>query len=372
MKRLATLIRGRGLHAGIHLDGMRGDSKAEVAKNHPDYFLKDSSGSMLVESQLNAGERLDNTFFDFSNPAACDYFRKVLGTIRTDWGFDYFKIDFLRFGINQFIHIAVGKDREIVGHDPSMTSVERIHRGLSAMRKGMGRDAYFLGCSAVFGPTFGHVDGLRVGADINPSVKQYRKCALDSLGNFYLHGKVVYNDADYLVVRAREDQDDTRVKAPNKDGRDLTLNEAELWTHFVALCGGPRLNSDNLPILREKRRDLFRFAAGFPTAERFVPLDFWAHARDESDPPSVILTQAKGDAYLGIFNWSDQAGDIVITGFSSADLARLGRVSGGAESEISGNTVTFRQPARHSTIFKLAGGSFDLLRKALSLRPQTP
>ncbi len=368
MKRLGTLIRGRGLHAGIHLDGMRGDEKANVAKDHPDYFLKNAHGMMLVQSALNVGEKLDYTFFDFSNPAACDYFRNVLSTIRRDWGFDYFKIDFLRYGVNQFIQSSVGADTEIVPHDPSLTSFERIHRGLAAMREGMGRDAYFLGCSAVFGPTFGHVDGLRVGADINPSVKQYRKCALDALGNFYLHGKVVYNDADYLVVRAREDQDDTRVKAPNKDGRDLTLNEAELWTHFVALCGGPRLNSDNLIILREKRRALFRFAAEFPTAERYVPIDFWSHARDESDPPCILLTQARGDVYLGVFNWSDEAASFVIDGFSPSNLESLAKVSGAGEHESSGDSVTIRLPARHSTIFKLAGGSFDHLRKALSLK----
>jgi len=372
MKRLGHIIRSHGLHAGIHLDGMRGDSKAMVAEEHPDFFLKDAKGGLLVQSTLNTGERLDNTFFDFSNPATGDYFRGVMGTIRKEWGYDYFKVDFLRYGINEFIHSAVGDEVEIVPHDRSMTSVERFHRGLAAMREGMGRDAYFLGCSAVFGPTFGHVDGLRVGADINPSIKQYRKCALDTSGNFHLHGKVVYNDADYLVVRAREDQDETRVKAPNKDGRDLTLNEAEMWTHYVALCGGPRLNSDNLLILREERRALFRFAAGFPTAERFVPLDFWAHARDESDAPTVILTQAKGDAYLGTFNWSDQDRDIVIEGFSSTDLAALAKVSGSGESRISGDTVTIRLPARHSTIFKLGRGKFDLLRAALHVKQTVP
>ena len=34
--------------------------------------------------------------------------------------------------------------------------------------EGMGDDAYFLGCSTPFGPTFGHVDALRTGPDIAP------------------------------------------------------------------------------------------------------------------------------------------------------------------------------------------------------------
>ena len=368
MKRLGQLIRKKGLIAGIHLDGMRGDSKALVAKEHPDYFLKDDKGGMLVQSTMNVGEKLDYTFFDFSNPSTAGYFREVMANIRRNWGYDYLKVDFLRFGLNEFIHTAVGAGTSIVPHDRGLTSVERFHRGMAAMREGMGPDAYFLACSAVFGPTFGHVDGLRAGADINPQFKQFKKCAVDTSGNFYLHGQVVYNDADYHVVRAKEDQDDTRVKAANKDGKDMTLNEAEMWTHYVALCGGPRLNSDNLLTLREERRALFRFAAGFPTAERYVPLDFWSHARDEEDVSSVILTQAKGDVYVGTFNWTDEDRQIRLSGLTATDLAAFSKVAGAAVVQTAGDVITVKLPARHSTIFKLAGGNFEKLRHALQVK----
>ncbi len=367
MKRLGQLIRQKQLIAGIHLDGMRGDAKAQVAKEHPDFFLRDEKGNMLVESSVKVGDNLDYTFFDFSNPATAAYFTDVMANIRRNWGYDYFKVDFLRFGINEFIHTAVGKDTVIVPHNRGLTSVERFHLALAAMRRGMGADAFFVGCSAVFGPTFGHVDGLRSGADINPEFKQFKKCAVDNSGNFYLHGKVVHTDADYHVVRAREDQDDTLVKAANKDGKDMTRNEAEMWTHFVALCGGPRLNSDNLPTLREERRALFRFAADSPTAERYVPLDFWAHARDDEDVSSSILTQAKGDVYLGIFNWTDAEKKWIVTGMMAEDLKAFSKMSGAAVTETAAGKVTITLPARHSTLFKLAGGDFDRLRKAIQI-----
>lgn len=367
MKRLADLIRSKNYTAGIHLDGMRGDAKSTVAREHPDYFLKDGSGKMLVQHQMNTGEPLDNTFFDYSNPGACDYIKRVMQNIRKDWKYDYFKIDFLRFGINEFIHVAVGKDTVITPQNRSLTSVERFHRGLAAMREGMGPDAYFLSCSAVFGPSFGHVDALRSGADIHPQLSQYKKCALDNSGNFYLHGKVVYTDADYHVVRATEDQDDTRVKARNKDGGNLSINEAWLWTHYVALCGGPRLNSDNLLTLRPERRALFLFTAGFPTADRYIPLDFWAHARNVEDPPAVILSEAKGDAYLGLFNWTDAEKTIVLTGMNAAQLAKLSTVSGSASMQVAGDTLTVTLPALHSAIVKIPGGDFDALRKAINV-----
>lgn len=367
MKRLGQLIRHNKLTAGIHLDGMRGDAKAQIAKEHPDFFLRDDKGRMLVDSTVKVGDNLDYTFFDFSNPATVAYFTEVMANIRRNWGYDYLKVDFLRFGINEFIQTAVGKGTVIVPHNRGLTSVERFHLGLAAMRRGMGADAFFVACSAVFGPTFGHVDGLRSGADINPEFRQFKKCAVDNSGNFHLHGKVVYNDADYHVVRAREDQDDTLVKADNKDGKSMTLNEAEMWTHFVALCGGPRLNSDNLPTLREERRALFRFAAGFPTAERYVPLDFWAHGRDDEDASSAILSQAKGDSYLGVFNWTDAAKQWVVTGLTANDLKVFSKVSGAAVTAIEPGSVTVTLPARHSTLFKFAGGDFDRLRKALRI-----
>lgn len=367
MKRLGQLIRKNHLIAGIHLDGMRGDAKAQVAKEHPDFFLRDEKGRMLVDSAVKVGDNLDYTFFDFSNPATAAYFTDVMANIRRNWGYDYFKVDFLRFGINEFIRTAVGKTTAIVPHNRGLTSVERFHLGLAAMRQGMGADAFFVGCSSVFGPTFGHVDGLRSGADINPEFRQFKKCAVDNSGNFYLHGKVVHNDADYHVVRAREDQDDTLVKAANKDGKGMTLNEAEMWTHFVALCGGPRLNSDNLPTLREERRALFRFAANFPTAERYVPLDFWAHARSDEDVSSCILTQAKGDAYLGIFNWTDADKKWSVTGLTADDLKAFSKVSGAAVTETAPGAVTISLRARHSTLFKFTGGNFDRLRKVIQI-----
>ena len=371
MKKLAAAIRAKGLTAGIHLDGMRGDAKAQVAREHPDYFLRDQRGAMLVDATTNVGESLDYTFFDYSNPAARDYMRRALNGIRHDWGFDYIKIDFLRFGLNAFIQPRIersGEPREIVPFDRALTSVERFHLGMAAFREGMGADAYFLGCSAVFGPVFGHVDGLRSGADIGPNFKHYKDCVLDNVGNFYLHGKVVYTDADYHVVRAKEDQDDTLVKAPNKNGRDLKQNEAEMWTHYVALFGGPKINSDKLPILREERRELFRTAASLPACDRFVPIDLWAHARRADDPPGVILGEAGGAVYLGVFNWDDEARVFRIGGVGANAEKALSRIAGEATVAGKDGVATVSLPARHSSLFRLpAGVTFDRLRKAMTV-----
>jgi len=384
MKRLAQLIRSKNLTAGIHLDVMRGDAKSAIAREHPDYFLRDAAGKMLVHSILNASDHLDYTYFDYSNPAARDYMKRVMANVRREWGFDYFKIDFLRYGLDTFIRDAVGKDTAIAPADRTLTSLERFHLALAAMREGMGADAWLLGCSAVFGPAFGHVDALRTGADIDPRFASFKRRANDNSGNFYLHGKVVYTDADYLVARAAPDQDASLVKLKNKDGANLALNEAQMWAHYVALCGGPRLASDKLPILRPERRALFQFAASFPTAERYIPLDFWAHARVAADPPAVILTTAKGDCYLGVFNWTGVAKTIDLDGLAAAQLSALTTVSGDvtvtAPPASTASTASPAPPAsgalrlalkpRHSAILKIPGGDFDILRHAITVKSQ--
>ena len=371
MKTLGHAIRAKGMVAGIHLDGMRGDSKAIVAKEHPDYFLKDQHGEMLVKSAAKGGDKLDYIFFDYSNPAARDYISQAFALIRRDWGFDYFKVDFLRYGLNefieQFVNRGAGEKRAIVPFDRSLTSVERFHLGMAAIRSGMGADAYFVACSAVFGPTFGHVDGLRSGADISPGFRHYKKSAADTASSFFLQGKVVYNDADYVVVRAREDQDATLIAWPEKNGGDLKLNEAEMWAHYVGLFGGIKLSSDNLPILREERRALFRLAASLPTSERYVPIDFWQHASHNEDPPAVMLGEAGGVVHLGVFNWTDAPRNFQLRGLTATELKGVTKLGGEGVTQTKEGTLTVRLPARHSTIYRIDGATFDRLRRAMQV-----
>lgn len=368
MKVLAARIRQAGLKAGIHFDGMRGDRSSAVAREHPDYFLHDQEGRMISEPQPNNdGERLDNTYFDFSNPAALDYTREVARNMRRNWGYDYIKIDFLVYGINEDIQkraLHGDASRRITPHNPSLTSVERLRLALKAWRQGMGEDAYFLACSAPFGPVFGIADGLRTGPDIFPNFNFYRLCSEANSSAFYLHGRVVWNDADYHVVRGKADEDKTLVRNPAKSGGNLTLNEAEMWSRYVGLFGGTKLNSDNLGLLREERKKLFREAAALPACSRYVPLDFWNHARDRHDSFHVMLGEAADGIYLAFFNWSDDARDYGVKGVNDEKLPAL--LLGDAETSFHQHAWTVRLPARHSVIYRLPPGtSFNAARKSL-------
>lgn len=395
LKTLAALAKSKGLVAGLHLDGMRGDLNAVVAKEHPEYFLHDQHGKPFVFPQPNDGDQLHHVYFDFSNPAACEYMRAAIANIRHNWGFDYIKIDFLRFGIAEKMlrvtspHGPAG--RTIKPFDPGLTSVERIRRGMAAFRAGMGDDAYFLGCSAVFGLTFGFVDGLRTGDDIYPEYPHLKRLAVENGGNFYLHGRVVYNDADYNLVRGQEDQDGRLVNNRRKNSH-LTRNEVEMWSHYVGLFGGPVINSDDLPLLREERLGLFQVAAALPKCDRYVPIDFWQHGRNAQDAPTVFLGEAQGRLYIAVFNWDDEPKTIRLSVSQGARLPVLEKMHGeGTLAADEGVTAGFGDPAppvgrgprtppafqttavvslqaRHSSVYRVGpGATFDELRRSLQV-----
>lgn len=367
MKVLAGKIRAAGLTPGIHFDGMRGDLQSDILKAHPEYFLKDEKGVIISVPQKNDGDQLMHTFFDFSQPGAVAYMREVARNMRRSWGYDYIKIDFLMNGLNSLIRSTAFKDtpdRQIVPFNRHLTSVERMHLALAAWREGMGDDAFFLACSAPFGIVFGHVDGLRTGYDISPHIDGVRRCAEATAGAFYLHGRVVYNDADYQVARAKEDEDNTLVRNADKQGK-LTLNEAEMWADYVGLFGGTKLNSDNLLTLRPERQELFRHTVALPACQRYVPLDFWQHGRDREDAFHVMLGEAGDAVYLAVFNWSDSDRTYTIAGGPKAGLQS---VCGETRADESGGNLRLSLAAKHSAVFKLpAGSDFDQLRRSLRI-----
>lgn len=365
---LAATIRERGMTAGIHFDGMRGDTSSRVAREHPEYFLHDQDGRMITVPQLNDGDWLEHIYFDYSHPGALDYMRRVVRTLREEWGYDYLKIDFLSFGLAEDIRQRALKNdptRRIAPHEPGLTSVERMHRALHTWRDAMGSDAFFLACSAPLGVVLGYADGLRTGYDVFPDFNSLRRCAQATAGCFHLHGRAAWTDADYQVARGREDEDGTLVRNAEKRSQ-LTRNEAEMWTIYVGLFGGTRLNSDKLPLLRAERAELVRVMTQLPLCGRYVPLDFWERGRSRNDAFHAMLGDADGTTCLALFNWSDVPMTYRMHGISADELTAMRALAGHAGCETAGTTLRLRLAPRHAAAWSFgAGRGFDELRRGI-------
>ena len=306
IKAIVSRIVAEGKTPGLHFDGFRGDAASEICKKHPEYFLHDQDGKLIVETNRKAERVMNYTFFDYSHPGARAHIAECIRTMKEDWGVRYFKVDFMRYGLENDIKVKNKHVTSFKAHDPSLSGVERFRLGMKTIRDAIGPDNYFLGCSAVFGPCIGFVDGMRTGGDIHPHYEAFPERCLANLSNYYLCGKVFNGDADYLVYREAADEDETVSQEDVKHGGSMTMNEAQTWADFNKLFGTCRLNSDNLMTLRPERQALVKEVLDFPAMDETVPLDFWQRATDKSDGFEWILSRAGDKIYLGIFNWGDK------------------------------------------------------------------
>ena len=229
------------------------------------------------------------------------------------------------------------------------------------MREGIG-SAYFLGCSAVFGGTLGVVDGLRTGGDIFPNFESYTTRCLQNGGNFYLHKTVVQTDADYLIVRNKDDEEAERAWK-NKFGGTITLNEAKMWADYVALFGGSKFSSDNLNTLRPERKELVKNAFKLETCDRYIPIDMWDKANNKDDAFNIMLGTNSQGVYLALFNWKQEELGIKLSNIPTAKIEAV-NTEGVIPFSAGKNTLDIKLKGHTSVILKLKKGSdFDKIRK---------
>jgi alpha-galactosidase len=366
MKAVAKQIKDNGYSPGIHLDGFRAEKASDVYKAHPDWFLKDQDGNTIFSETQRPDRMEQSIYFDYSNPGAREYIKNVLKTIKEDWGFNYFKVDFMCYGLDKEIFRAQ-KDsnlKKIQAFDANMTSMERTKAGLRAMKEGIG-NSFFLGCSSVFGPTLGIVDGLRTGGDISPVFDFYSSRCLQNGGNFYLNQNVVQTDADYLVVRNKEDEEPNRPDRKHKYGGVVTQNEATMWGNYVSLFGGIKISSDNLNTLRPERKKLINEAFSLNTCTRYIPIDFWDKAKDKNDAFNVMLGTNDQGVYLALFNWNEEDLAIHLNNLPTANI-KIVNTNEQMPFSSENNTLKLTLKPRTSVIFKLnKEADFDKIRNQM-------
>ena len=323
IKAIVSRIKSEGKTPGLHFDGFRGDAASEICKAHPEYFLHDQDGKMIVEVKEMPDKVMKYTYFDYSHPGARAHIAECIRNMKENWGVTYFKVDFMRYGLENDIKAKSKHVKSFKAHDPTITGVERFRLGMQAMREAMGPDSYFLGCSAVFGPCIGFVDGMRTGGDIHPRYEAFPERSLANLGNFYLSGKVFNGDADYVVFREAIDEDESVSQEDVKHGGSMTLNEAQMWADFNKIYGTARLHSDNLVTLRPERQALVKEVFQYPAMDETVPLDLWKHGKNKSDGFELVLARKGGEVYLGVFNWGETPKEYDVAAFGKAEPVKL-------------------------------------------------
>jgi len=257
----------------------------------------------------------DHYILDLTFPGVCDYLEEQFRKISHDWGYKYFKFDFMR---------SVFLDTDQQFHDRASTSLEAYRLGLEAIRRGTGPDAYISVCGGHYGASLGIANTQRSGSDVK---SQWNKGELPKYRQNILRTWMAglwHVDPDAMMVRKQE-------KPEPLDKRGLTrglFTDAEAFTNTVnQFIGGNLVTfTEDFSKIDSARKMLYRHVVpSVNSASR--PLDLF-----NPQMPGMMLTHiAPKLSQLGrwnmltVVNWSDETRSYEIT----LDEKVTGSLSGG-------------------------------------------
>jgi alpha-galactosidase len=236
---LAGAIAANGFRAGIWTAPFSAAETSEVFARHPDWMVSEGGRPKFCHRSWNRGIYA----LDLTHPGAQAHIFDLFTTLKKA-GFAYFKIDFL------FGSAMPGTRRK------SVTPIQAYREGLRVIRRAVGK-SFILGCGAPLLPSAGLVDGMRIGEDTAPYWKT-RPSAFqgpnayfalkNALLRQFMHRKFWLNDPDCVLLRDRE--------------IELTRNERELYALTCGALDNMIFDSDNLSLVGDEGKGLFRRALG--------------------------------------------------------------------------------------------------------------
>jgi alpha-galactosidase len=256
---LAHEIRDVGLSAGIWSAPFLAIERGRIASERPEWLVRNERGlprtALLHETWGGRVFALDAT-----RPDVLEHLTETYRTLR-EWGFSYFKIDFL--------HAATVPGTRSA--DGDLSRVDALRNGLQAIREGIGDDGYLLGCGSPLGSSVGIVDALRVSEDVaahwGPG-KHFEGWKESSVGTINaieqslrrapLHRRWFSNDPDCALLRPTD--------------TDLTTAQRLALASVVTGTGGFTVVSDDLTTYGSREWDLLE-AMGAARESVDTPVD---------------------------------------------------------------------------------------------------
>lgn len=240
MKAAAENMESFGLTQGIWFMPFAGNYKDPFFKDRQHLFVKKTDGQPYETSW-------GGTCLDMTLPETQEFVRGIVHRLAHDWGYKLFKMDGFWTGSGtpqMYIHDAYKQDGigDAVFSNPDKTNIETLRDGAKLVREAAGPDVFLLGCCAVqnmrsFGGSFGLLDAMRVGPDTNDgSIGSLHASRL-----WFLHGRVWWNDPDFVSVRA-----------------SLPLDRARLNASWTAISSQLYYLSDWVPIYPADRLDIVK------------------------------------------------------------------------------------------------------------------
>ncbi len=284
-------IKADGYTSGLWLAPFIVSPASDLYKKHPEMLLRNSDGKFV-----NSGWNWNRftTSLDMSHPAAQEYVRKVIDTAVNEWGFQYLKLDFLYAATIPGQHF-----------DNTLTRAQIYDQAMQLIRNTAGEDTYILGCGAPIGGMIGHVDAMRIGADVasdwkpkykgvellfpnEPNIPSVENAMQNTITRAWFHNRWWMNDPDCLLLRS---------------STHLTEDEIRTQASLTALSGGLVLLSDDLAQIPPGRLKIIQ--SMIPIIGK-TPIVLDWHQKLSPSKLRVDLDGATGEWHLISYtNWED-------------------------------------------------------------------
>ena len=309
MKYVADKIRSLGMIPGIWIPPFLIDEGTKLVSDHPEWVLKDSKGDIII-FPMNGGK---HWILDVTYPGVTDYLERQFRKLSRDWGYDYFKFDFMR-------GIFLDLDQQF--YDKTATSLEAYRKGLEAIRRGVGNDAYISVCGGHYGASIGIANSQRSGSDVlsiwdENEVSKYRQNILRTWMSRLWHV-----DPDAMMVRRQLEP------LPLPSNQKITLglfSDEEAHTNALNqfIGGGLVTTTEDFATIDPDRKELFKHVVPSVNVPS-VPVDIYNLNCPEimSTPIKPVCTSLSPWTMVSVINWTNDEKDFEIL-FSEKALSSL-------------------------------------------------
>ncbi len=304
LRLLFNKIKEYGFKSGIWTAPFFAERKANLFKQHRDWFIGDINSTKLLK--VHFGWNVYLYGLDLSNPQVLDYLHDFysnllyLNELKKDDNqlkIEFFKIDFL--------HAAVPIEADF--SNPNLTRAQILYNGVRRIRNAITNRSFLLGCGAPLGPCVGLVDAMRIGEDTDPRWEETNKQLIESgihtpslkvsliniIYRSFMHKYFWINDPDCLMIR--------------RTNTELNLDEIKLQLTIMGLSGGQILISDDMTKLSEEEINEAKLLLPPYNSKEYDPIGIDAFI---SDLPSIYMIETHeiiGKRYLvAVINWDDK------------------------------------------------------------------
>jgi Melibiase len=273
-KWLAGYIKSKGLHAGIW---MVPNAYAVAVKQHPDWYLRDKQGKIVLDYNTPA---LDST-----NPEVLAFLKEMFRTL-DGWGFEYYKFD----GEHALPAYIPAVDRSRL-YDKTIDPVMAYRNRLQLIRETVGPEVFIEGCPAGTPLNgIGYFNSYFNGQDVYNSWQGMYALFSSINANAFLNHMVVYVmpgegielTPPMTVEEARRKRPPSLVQTAHTRedpmvGFGTTLAEARTLVAYLSLTGVAYPVASVMPELPDERIGLLKMT--LPTMPIF-PIDLFSRGTD--------------------------------------------------------------------------------------------